>query len=242
MFSEAEPSAPAVRFSARRGERVTASFAVDRDSVTLVFLDLFAADTATSGAEPGPALASADSGRRQLTFEIPRTGNYVLRAQPELLRGGRYTLLVEIGPSLAFPLPGRDGRAIQSLYGADRDGGARRHQGVDIFAPRGTPVTAAVSGIVTNTGVTTLGGKVVWLYDARRGQALYYAHLDSQIVQAGAQVDVGDTLGLVGNTGNASSTPPHLHFGIYRRGEGALDPLPFIDTRRRTRPRSADVP
>src|SRR6185503_7944629 len=171
------------------------------------------------------------------TFEIPTTGSYVLRAQPELLRGGRYTFLVEIGPSLAFPLPGRDGRAIQSLYGADRDGGARRHQGIDIFAPRGTPVTAAVSGVITNTGITTLGGKVVWLYDARRGQAIYYAHLDTQIVRPGVEVAVGDTLGLVGNTGNARSTPPHLHFGIYRRGEGALDPLPFIDPRHRTAPR-----
>ena len=85
-----------------------------------------------------------------------------------------------------------------------------------------------------------LGLSYVWLYDARRGQALYYAHLDSQIVQAGVQVDVGDTLGLVGNTGNARSTSPHLHFGIYRHGEGALDPLPFIDTRRRTRPRATE--
>jgi len=237
VFSEAEPSAPAVRFSARRGERITASFTVAGDSATLVFLDLFSADTAGTGSEPQPALASADSGRRQLTFEVPRKGSYVLRAQPELLRGGRYTFLVEIGPSLAFPLPGRDGRAIQSLYGADRDGGARRHQGVDIFAPRGTPVTAAVAGVITNTGITTLGGKVVWLYDARRGQAIYYAHLDSQIVRPGVEVAVGHTLGLVGNTGNASSTPPHLHFGIYRRGEGALDPLPFIDPRRRTAPR-----
>src|SRR6185503_1047356 len=236
VFSEAEPSAPAARFAARRGERITASFTVAGDSATLVFLDVFAVDSTAPGTEPQPALASADSGRRQITFEIPRTGSYVLRAQPELLRGGRYTFLVEIGPSLAFPLPGRDGRAIQSLYGADRDGGARRHQGIDIFAPRGTPVTAAVSGVITNTGITTLGGKVVWLYDARRGQAIYYAHLDSQIVRPGVEVAVGDTLGLVGNTGNARSTPPHLHFGIYRRGEGALDPLPFIDPRRRTAP------
>ena len=233
VFSDAEPSAPAVRFSARRGERVTARFDLAGDGTTLVFLDLFAADTLPANPGDQHALASADSGRREVTFEIPRTGSYVLRAQPELLRGGRYTLLVEVGPSLAFPMPSRDGRSIQSLFGADRDGGARRHQGVDIFAPRGTPVTAAVAGVITNTGVTTLGGKVVWLYDPRRGQALYYAHLDSQLVGTGTQVSVGDTLGLVGNTGNARSTPPHLHFGIYRRGEGALDPFPFIDPRRR---------
>jgi len=53
-------------------------------------------------------------------------------------------------------------------------------------------------------------------------------------VSTGDIVQVGDTLGLVGNTGNARSTPPHLHFGIYRRGQGPVDPLPFIDTRRGT--------
>lgn len=235
VFSDADPIAPAVRFTARRGERVTASFELIGDTTTLVFLDLFAAgDTLPSG-EPRDAssLVSADSGRRRLDFEIPRAGSYVLRAQPELLRGGRYTMIVESGPSLAFPLPSRDARAIQSLFGAERDGGARQHQGVDIFASRGTPVTAAVAGVITNTGETSRGGKVVWLYDTRRRQALYYAHLDRQLVGPGERVSVGDTLGLVGNTGNARTTPPHLHFGIYRRGEGALDPLPFIDPRRR---------
>jgi hypothetical protein len=73
---------------------------------------------------------------------------------------------------------------------------------------------------------------VVWLLDPRREQSLYYAHLDRQLVSAGDIVNVGDTLGLVGNTGNARGTPPHLHFGIYHRGQGPVDPLPFIDTRR----------
>ena len=62
--------------------------------------------------------------------------------------------------------------------------------------------------------------------------SLYYAHLDSQLVSAGARVVVGDTLGLVGNTGNAITTAPHLHFGIYARGSGAVNPLPFIDNRK----------
>jgi murein DD-endopeptidase MepM/ murein hydrolase activator NlpD len=238
VFADASPSAPAVRFAARRGERITATFTIAGDSSTLLFLDLFAAGDSLAAAprETLDPLVSADSGKRHLTYEIPRTGAYILRAQPELLRGGRYTLLVELGPSLAFPLPHLDSRAIKSFYGANRDGGARRHQGVDIFAPRGTPVTAAVAGVITNTGVTALGGKVVWLYDDHRRQALYYAHLDRQLVAPGARVGVGDTLGLVGNTGNARTTPPHLHFGIYRRGEGALDPLPFIELPRRDAP------
>jgi hypothetical protein len=111
-----------------------------------------------------------------------------------------------------------------------RDGGARDHQGIDIFAPRGTPAIAATDG-VAYPSENRLGGRVVFLYDPRRGRSLYYAHLDRQLVGHGALVRAGDTLGLVGNTGNARTTAPHLHFGIYRRGEGAIDPYPFVDTR-----------
>jgi hypothetical protein len=81
---------------------------------------------------------------------------------------------------------------------------------------------------VRSTRPNELGGIVVWLSDARRGQSLYYAHLDGIVVQEGQSVRLGDTLGFVGNTGNARTTPPHLHFGIYRRGEGPVDPWPFV--------------
>jgi hypothetical protein len=68
----------------------------------------------------------------------------------------------------------------------------------------------------------------VWLRDNQRQQTLYYAHLDRHAVSAGEAVQTGDTLGYVGNTGNARSTRPHLHFGIYRRGDGPIDPYPFV--------------
>jgi hypothetical protein len=99
---------------------------------------------------------------------------------------------------------------------------------VDIFARRGTPVLAAADGTVETVDVKPVGGKVVWLRDPARNARLYFAHLDSQVVRPGQRVHVGDTLGFVGNTGNARTTAPHLHFGIYRRGEGAVDPAPFI--------------
>ena len=78
---------------------------------------------------------------------------------------------------------------------------------------------------------TNRGGRVVWVRDDRRQQRLYYAHLDRQLVEPGRRVRVGDTLGLVGNTGNARTTPPHLHFGVYARGRdarGPQDPLPYL--------------
>ncbi|RZK50032.1 MAG: M23 family metallopeptidase, partial [Hymenobacter sp.] len=139
-----------------------------------------------------------------------------------------YTLRLWRGPGLGlFPVKGRTDQAIGSFWGNERDNGARRHEGVDIFAPRGTPAVAATDGYITRTGESKLGGRVVWLADAQ-GQHLYYAHLDKQLVQPGQRVRAGDTLGLVGNTGNARTTAPHLHFGIYRAGRGAVDPWPFL--------------
>ena len=57
---------------------------------------------------------------------------------------------------------------------------------------------------------------------------LYYAHLDQQLVSPGERVNAGEIVGTVGNTGNARTTAPHLHFGIYAVGRGAIDPYWFI--------------
>lgn len=204
-----------------------------------------AADAAGDRAPSGDSLARATddsfgvAATLALDFEAERTGTYVVRLQPELLRDGRYELLARVEPILAFPVDGRDNGAVQSFFGANRDAGRRPHQGIDIFAPRGTPVLAATDGVVRSTAPNELGGNVVWLSDARRRQTLYYAHLDRHAVTPGQVVRMGDTLGFVGNTGNARTTPPHLHFGIYRRGEGAVDPWPWVRRVRTTYPRLA---
>jgi hypothetical protein len=107
----------------------------------------------------------------------------------------------------------------------------RDHHGVDIFAPRGTPVLSAAEGVAYRVEETSRGGRVVWVRDDKRQQRLYYAHLDRQLVTEGQRVQIGDTLGLVGNTGNAITTPPHLHFGVYARNEyarGPQDPFPYL--------------
>jgi murein DD-endopeptidase MepM/ murein hydrolase activator NlpD len=135
-------------------------------------------------------------------------------------------------PSLAFPVASHSMSDVISFWGADRDGGIRAHEGVDIRAKRGTPVVAAENGFVTQTGTNNLGGKIVFLSSMGSPYSLYYAHLDSQLVSVGARVLKGDTLGLVGNTGNAITTAPHLHFGIYSRGSGAVNPLPFINDKK----------
>jgi SH3-like domain-containing protein len=85
---------------------------------------------------------------------------------------------------------------------------------------------------VRRVAETEIGGKVVWLYDDARRLSLYYAHLSAQSVQEGDRLEPGDIVGEVGNTGNARTTPPHLHFGIYARGEGPVDPRPFLEVPR----------
>jgi murein DD-endopeptidase MepM/ murein hydrolase activator NlpD len=221
-----KPTATAYRVHVGRGQRLAAQITLASDEGTRVFVDLFRVPD-----DPEDALRpvlSLDSVPGDFQYEPWRGGDFVLRVQPELLRGGRYRVVMRLEAQLAFPVEGYDGRAIQSGFGAARDAGRRRHEGVDIFARRGTPVRAASAGVVSRVQVTRLGGKVVWVRDRARNASIYYAHLDSQVARSGQQVEVGDLLGFVGNTGNARTTPPHLHFGVYRRGEGAVDPAPFI--------------
>ena len=220
-FDAASPAAAAWRFQIARGRRV--EIQVEFDGAGEVFVDLF--HHSKNGLT---RVSSAAGGTRAVTFEPPDDGTYVIRVQPELLRGGRYTVRQRAIATLRFPVQGVSADAVQSVFGDERDRGARSHEGVDIFAPRGTPALAATDGWVTRVTTNRLGGNVVWVWDAARGQALYYAHLDRQDVSAGTRVKAGDVIGRVGNTGNARTTPPHLHFGIYRALEGAIDPLPFI--------------
>ncbi|MGD2154057.1 MAG: M23 family metallopeptidase [Gemmatimonadales bacterium] len=215
--------ATAYRVSARRGQRIEATFTSEPDTAYQVFIDLFFLSDRPN-ASPR-RVASADSLERTLDYLARRDGDYLIRIQPELLRGGRYSITVVVGPSLQFPVSGGAATDIGSWYGDPRDGGRRRHEGLDIFARRGTPVLAAADGVVRSTRSNRLGGNVIWLRD-RFGQTHYYAHLDTQLVSRGQRVLAGDTIGLIGNTGNARTTPPHLHFGLY--SGGSFDPYPAL--------------
>jgi peptidoglycan LD-endopeptidase LytH len=230
FFQAREPTALGYRFQAQRGQRLQVEIMVQGAEDARLFLDLYREGSAGGGAEASLVLVAsgASDGSSRLEHTVRRTGSYTLRLQPELLRGGRYELALRTGPSLAFPVDGRDTRAVQSFFGAPRDGGRREHHGVDIFAPRGTPVLASSEATVTRVSETPIGGRIVWLRDNVTRVSLYYAHLDSQYVSSGGVVVPGDTLGFVGNTGNARTTPPHLHFGVYAHGEGPVDPMPWL--------------
>jgi len=137
-------------------------------------------------------------------------------------------LLAEEPPrTLPAPVPGVSMRAVRDTFGAPRPGD-RKHQGIDIFAPRGTPVLSTTRGIVARIGENRLGGTVVWVLGPG-GDRHYYAHLNSVAdIRTGQRIVPGDVLGTVGASGNARGTPPHLHYGVYRRTNGAINPLPLL--------------
>jgi|SRR5215208_2661164 len=138
-----------------------------------------------------------------------------------------YTLATE-EPAAALPSPLASRRASRFVdsWGNARSGG-RRHQGIDIFAPKDTPVLSTTSGMITRVGTNKLGGQVVWVL----GPGLerhYYAHLSRYgSFRAGDRVEPGAIIGYAGNTGNARGGPVHLHYGIYHNGT-AQNPYPRL--------------
>lgn len=223
MISDLKPDAHGYRFKAKRGQKVLVDVSLISADTTRVFIDLFRVESDSLSIYK--QVASADS-TLQLGFEPRRTAEYILRLQPELLRGGQFTITIETVPTLDFPVAGKNKTAIQSVFGDPRDGGKREHHGVDIFARRHTPIIAPVEARVRFVGTRGIGGEVVWLRDMKRGTSLYFAHLQEFKVKRGDKVQPGDTIGTVGNSGNARTTAPHLHFGIYKNGP--VDPYPFI--------------
>ncbi len=166
--------------------------------------------------------------RDSLRVEVDEATTYVLRVEAPPLATGRVKIAAGTDPQLGtFPVYGATQTSVKSVWGDPRGGGKRRHEGIDIFHPKGTPLVAAHDGLIARVRNRGLGGKQVWLQLPGRGLSLYYAHLDSQYVRPAQLVRAGDTLGTVGNTGNARTTPPHLHFGIYG-SRGAVDPLPWV--------------
>jgi peptidoglycan LD-endopeptidase LytH len=139
---------------------------------------------------------------------------------------------------LSMPVPNASKKQVANTWHAPR--GDRRHEGQDIFAPRGTPVLSATEGYILKIGENNLGGQTVSVIGSG-GRTYYYAHLDSyaQHIAVGDYVTRETVLGYVGTTGNAVGTPPHLHFGVYASG-GAMNPLPLLSDRPRPERKSED--
>jgi hypothetical protein len=145
-------------------------------------------------------------------------------------------------PRLIFPIVGPV--AFQDDWGDARWQGS--HEGTDIMAPRGTVEVAAEPGKIKFWTTSASAGCMLYLY-GKSGTTYLYIHLNNDLTKGndnrgacvpgvaytkglrnGAQVEAGQPVGYVGNSGDADSTPPHLHFEVHPNDGGAVNPYPYL--------------
>lgn len=150
-------------------------------------------------------------------------------ARPYLENLVRFVQLMREPMPAVLPVPVEDvppGNLVNT-WGAARSEG-RTHEGIDIFAPRHTPVLAATHGFVARRGWNRLGGRIITV-TGPEGYRHYYAHLEEwDLPDVGDWVEAGQVIGYVGSSGNAAGTPPHLHYGIYSLSGDAINPFPLL--------------
>ncbi|HMF10035.1 MAG TPA: M23 family metallopeptidase [Thermoanaerobaculia bacterium] len=142
-----------------------------------------------------------------------------------------------IGPTpLTMPVEGGKSADLRDSF-EEKRGGARRHEAIDIPAPRGTPVVAAADGTIEKLFTSKQGGLTIYQFDPSRTICYYYAHLDhyAEGLSEKRVVHRGDRIGYVGSTGDASPQAPHLHFAIFQLGPAKqwwvgtpVNPYPFL--------------
>jgi murein DD-endopeptidase MepM/ murein hydrolase activator NlpD len=183
------------------------------DSVSLPALDpAYGAGTRDS---TGAATAAADSlaglGDRSAT---PGSAPVVIATPAELSA---------LRPRMTVPVRGVAASTLRDEFELARGGGARRHEALDIMAPRGTPVVAATDGALVKLFDSKQGGLTIYQADATKRFVLLYGHLDRYEtgLQDGAAVKQGQVIGYVGSTGNADPAGPHLHFAVARSADPA---------------------
>jgi hypothetical protein len=155
---------------------------------------------------------------------------------PKRRRGQPLKVTPPLGLShYVFPVAGHSDYI--DTYGAYRgDVPGNWHHGDDIFAALGTPVLAVADGTLNRVGWQRLGGWRLWVRDSRRNE-FYYAHLSgySPLALNSKHVKAGDVIGFIGNTGDAFTTSPHLHFEIHPHSllrlhyNGAVNPTSYLD-------------
>jgi peptidoglycan LD-endopeptidase LytH len=191
------------------------------------------------GRHPGGSHGVIEVGLPAQTLERDPTPS-PNRAPPTLVETATLPVKVDEGDvavllnqQLQVPVSGVSASSLRSTF-QDARGGGRQHEALDIPAPRGTPVVAAIDGRITKLFTSARGGLTIYQYDLAEQFCYYYAHLDryAPSLAEGQTVTRGQTIGYVGTTGNAPADTPHLHFAIFkldaakRWWEGApLDPV-----------------
>jgi peptidoglycan LD-endopeptidase LytH len=122
--------------------------------------------------------------------------------------------------NLTLPVQGIKRDELRDTFNETR-GSSRRHEALDVIAPRNTPVLAVEDGTIAKLFLSDAGGITIYQFDPTSSYAYYYAHLEKYAdgMKEGQQVKRGQVLGYVGTTGNAPRDTPHLHFAIFKLGE-----------------------
>jgi murein DD-endopeptidase MepM/ murein hydrolase activator NlpD len=188
--------------------------------VVVIPVPLQGAEAGAAVSRPAPPSPPEDGSLTAPVVNVPRTPADALFAR-----------------HIRIPVAGATSRQMRDSFDDDRDAGVRKHNAIDILAPRGTPILAADDGHVLRLSTSTLGGITVYAADESERFVYYYAHLDRYhpAMKAGRTLAKGDTIGFVGTTGNAPKDTPHLHFqvmlmpddGKYWMGE-PINPYPFL--------------
>lgn len=226
-FAANNHTATSLQVSVKRGQKLLVQLNKTSPQPYSVYMDLWHAPDSAAGAKLEYILA-ADTASNSMEYIATKDEKLIIRYQPQISSDGTYSITVIPTASFTFPIAASVKSKIGSFWGAGRDGGARKHEGIDIFAPAKSPAVAVADGYITSVSENNLGGKVIFLQPDKSNYNVYYAHLDEQLVASGQRVKAGDIIGLTGNTGNAKTTASHLHFGIYTFG-GAVDPLAFVE-------------
>jgi len=138
--------------------------------------------------------------------------------------------------SLTLPVQGIKRDELRDTFNEAR-GGSRKHEAMDVLAPRNTPVLAVEDGKIARLFLSAAGGVTIYQFDPTSTYCYYYAHLEKYAngLDEGDTVKRGEVLGYVGTTGNAPRDTPHLHFAIFKLGEDkkwwqgtAIDPYSVL--------------
>lgn len=165
--------------------------------------------------DPGPNRPRFEA--RPSTATAPTTGR-----EPPVTAGAPPLEAVEPSPdlrerNLLIPVQGAGPTDLRSSFGESR-GSSRRHEAIDILAPRDTPVLAVDDGTVARLFESHAGGTTIYQFDVTGAYVYYYAHLEryAEGLAEGGQLRRGQVIGYVGTSGNAPKGTPHLHFAIFK--------------------------
>ena len=194
---------------------------------------------APAGSKPETKTTTADAAMRPTrASRAPALSMVTATPAPDVEAVSDATSVAHL-KALLFPVGGGvQSTRLDDSFDAPRDGGARKHNAIDIIAPRGTPVLAVADGQVLRLQKNTKGGLTLYASDLEQQYVYYFAHLDRYHpkVYSGKPLMRGDTLGFVGTTGNSPKDLPHLHFqvmkmpsdGRYLTGGAPVNPYPLL--------------